>query len=83
MWLHTYQALVVNKDVCAHLREGPVDIPALLTQLEEDGEGELIDEIVLLMVENEILSGNGIANMIKELARDFPTVGDLKREVER
>ena len=79
------QALLVNRDVCDHLREGPVDLPALLVQLEEDEEGGLIDEILELMQEEDLFpeGGPSLSDMVKEIAREFPTVGDLKREMEK
>ena len=77
---------MVNRDVCDHLTEGPVDLPALLVQLEEDEEGGLIDEILELMQEEDLFpeGGPSLSDMVKEIAPwEFPTVGDLKREMEK
>ena len=81
--------MLVNKDVCDYLREGPVDLPALLVQLEEDEEGGLIDEILELMqppLQADDLfpeGGPSMSDMIQEIAREFPTVADLMREMEK
>ena len=72
--------------MCDHLRECPVDLPALLVQLEEDEEGGLIDEILELMQEEDLFPEGepSLSDMVKEIAPwEFPTVGDLKREMEK